>query len=461
MNPITLARTTAGEYATPKCLLVPSHKTFQRSWPDTTSVTSIRRSSLSRVLKFPSLAQSAQQSLLTIGAVRLSCGGAERSTRQRGCMAAAHGVRIARTTGWKAGMLRDYLQLAKYRLSGLVAFTAGVGYVMRADDDQQGSPQQTSVRFWRELSATTAGTFMAAAAANTLNQMYEIQSDARMGRTRLRPLPTGRLSLAQAAVFAAASAASGIALLVHETNPAAATIAAANIALYAGVYTPLKALSPINTWVGAVVGALPPMLGWAAASGGKLTGERERGAWALGGLLFLWQIPHFHALAAVARADYAAGGLKMLAVTNPSCNAQWAKLTSAAMIPVGAAFVSCDLTSDIFGWEAAVLGAWMYRGAARMSAAPASASAARPLFKASIVHLPVTMLLMMAHKLTPAERARQEASNQRRDRAYLDRQKDMNPIRIYHPWETLAPFPFLPLPLTVPAAVVLKKPSAS
>jgi heme o synthase len=462
-NPITLGEDNCWRICHPQLLLVPLPRNVSPELArHRLRLRTFHRSFLSRVLKFPTLAQPARQSLLTIGAVRLSCGGAGRSTRQRGCMAAAHGVRIARTTGWKAGMIRDYLQLAKYRLSGLVAFTAGVGYVMRADDEQQGSPQQQiSVRFWRELSATTAGTFMAAAAANTLNQMYEIQSDARMGRTRLRPLPTGRLSLAQAAAFAAASAASGIALLVHETNPAAATIAAANIALYAGVYTPLKALSPINTWVGAVVGALPPMLGWAAASGGKLTGERERGGWALGGLLFLWQIPHFHALAAVARADYAAGGLKMLAVTNPSCNAQWAKLTSAAMIPVGAAFVSCDLTSDIFGWEAAVLGAWMYRGAARMSAAPASARAARPLFKASIVHLPVTMLLMMAHKLTPAERARREASNQRRDRAYLDRQQDMNPIRIYHPWETLAPFPFLPLPLTVPAAVVLKKPSAS
>jgi heme o synthase len=369
-------------------------------------------------------------------------------------MAGAHGVRLARANGFKSSAFRDYLLLGKYRLSGLVAFTAGVGYIMRAEEPQDGA---RSARFWRELGATTVGTFLAGAAANTLNQMYEIRSDARMGRTRLRPLPAGRLSMAQAGVFAAASAASGLALLAYETNATSAAIAGANVALYACVYTPLKALSPINTWVGAVVGALPPMLGWAAASGGTLTGERERGAWVLGGLLFLWQIPHFHALAAVARADYAAGGLKMLAVTNPVANAQWAKLTSMAMIPIGAAVVSCDMTSDIFGWEAAVLGAWMYRGAMRLSAAPASALAARPLFKASIISLPVTLTLMMVHKLTPDELARREEYSRQRSQNGLYERRDIYPIRIYHPWETLAPFPFLPLPLTVPATVVCER----
>lgn len=342
---------------------------------------------------------------------------------------------------------RDLLKLSKHRLSALVAFTAGVGYASRADPDDPDPAARVAgtKNYYRGIICTTAGTWLAAACANTLNQMYEIRSDALMARTRLRPLPSGRIGLAQAACFALATGVSGVSLLAHETNEVTTSLAAANIFLYAGVYTPLKAISTINTWIGAVVGALPPMHGWAAASGGKLFGDRERGAWALGSLLFVWQIPHFHALAVVSRADYAAGGLKMLAVTDPTANAAWARIMSAAMIPAGTLFTMSGVTSGLFGVEAAVLGLWMYRGSLFMSAAPTSVSAARPLFRASISHLPVTLSLLLAHRIPY-------------DSSILEEQATTNmrarEIRYHQPWEIMAPFPFLPVPCGVPAVVI-------
>lgn len=345
--------------------------------------------------------------------------------------------------GRAAAYARDLLKLSKHRLSGLVALTAGAGYALRHDPEDDPRPPAA---YWRQLGAVTAGTFLSAACANTLNQIYEVRSDALMARTRLRPLPSGRVSVLHAACFAAASGLAGVGLLRREANDTAAALAATNVALYAGVYTPLKPLSTLNTWVGAVVGAIPPMLGWAAASNGSLSSERERGAWALGSMLFLWQIPHFHALAVVSRADYAAAGLKMLAVTNPVRNAMWARVTAAAMVPLGAAFVSTGVTSAVFGWEAALLGLWMCRGAGRMALAPTSIAAARPLFRASIFHLPICMALMMAHRVPYGQVAEQNLVARRED--------NCNEVRIHQPWEVMAPFPFLPVPMGVPAIVL-------
>ena len=348
-------------------------------------------------------------------------------------------------------LLRNYLKLSKHRLSGLVAFTAGVGYAMRADFPSRSTSETKALssQYLRKLGATTVGTWLTAACANTLNQMYEIRSDSLMGRTRARPLPSGRISFAHAALFATVTGISGLGILSCETNSTATALAGANILLYAGVYTPLKPISTINTWIGAVVGAIPPMLGWAAASDGNLLGAREHGAWVLGSLLFLWQIPHFHALAVVSRADYIAGGLKMLAVSNPVANATWAKAAAGAMLPLGALACSCGLTSPLFTVEAAALSAWMYKGALRMAAAPTSVAAARPLFRATIFHLPLTLSLMLFHRLPNVDSmvskttAQQDGNNKRK------------PYEVYlqQPWEVMAPFPFLPVPCGVPAVV--------
>lgn len=132
--------------------------------------------------------------------------------------------------------------------------TAAAGYVLGSDDTIQ----------WAGLGWTCLGTLMASAAANTCNQLYEIRTDALMKRTAGRPLPSGRVSVPHAAAFAAFMAAGGV-LSLYQTNKLTAALGAGNIALYAAVYTPLKQMSVVNTWVGALVGAIPPLMGWAAA----------------------------------------------------------------------------------------------------------------------------------------------------------------------------------------------------
>lgn len=344
-------------------------------------------------------------------------------------------AREARTLG------RCYLKLSKYRLSGLVALTAGVGYTLRheAGDDE------AAHSFVRGAAVTTAGTWLAAACANTLNQLYERHSDGLMMRTRARPLPSGRVGVAHAVAFAAVAGATGLGLLAVETNPTATALAAANIALYAGVYTPLKRISTVNTPVGAIVGALPPLLGWAAASDGALTAPRERGGLALAATLFLWQIPHFHALAVVSRKDYAAASLRMLAVSDPVANALWARRAAAALVPAAFLFSATGVTAPVFAWQAAALGVWMHHGATKLVTSPASTAAARPLFRASIVHLPVVLALLCLHKTPYVYEAPAPAA--------LPPPRAETTRIILQPWEVMAPFPFLPVPRGAPAVV--------
>ena len=162
---------------------------------------------------------------------------------------------------------------------------------------------------------SSVGTSLAIASANTFNQVIEIEKDALMSRTWNRILPSGdyykqqsliikgQISRLHAFNFGIATGLAGTALLYFTVNPLCAALALGNIILYAGVYTPLKQLHTANTHVGSIVGAIPPMIGWCAATGGL-----EMGAWVMGALLYLWQIPHFHALAWRLRSDYQKGG---------------------------------------------------------------------------------------------------------------------------------------------------------
>lgn len=359
-------------------------------------------------------------------------------------------------------VVSDLLKLSKHRLSALVAFTATTGYMCRAErqsnpttvphdlpsdpharSDPQSECSNSHVFSVRTLTATTVGTFLTAASANTLNQVYERFSDALMARTARRPLPSGRVGLMSALAFAGASALAGLSLLYHETNTTATLLAASNIALYAGVYTPLKRFSPVNTWVGAVVGAIPPLLGWAAASEGYLLNRQERPAWLLASFLFLWQIPHFHALAVALRADYVRAGLRMLGVSNPIANARWAAITAALLVPTGFALHAEGVVNEAFAWQSALLSVLMYSSATSLVANPTSMIAARSLFRASIVHLPVSLVLLLAQRnpYPSTDQSSQEISQLPRE------------VRVYQPWEVYAPFPFLPIPRGAPAVV--------
>lgn len=305
-----------------------------------------------------------------------------------GIAAAAAGAAGVPARGWRE-LAQVYKQLSKARLSLLVVSTSAAGYVL-------GSPEAVN---WAGMGWCCLGTFCASAAANTLNQVYEISNDSLMKRTRNRPLPMGRISRAHALGFAAAMGTAGTAMLYYKCNPLTAALGSANIALYAGVYTPLKVVSPINTLVGAVVGAIPPLMGWAAASGGL-----EPGAAVLAAGLYFWQIPHFLALAWLCRDDYARGGYAMLSKFDPS-----GRRTAAAafrncvyMFPLGMAAVATGLASYSFAYLSALATGALAATSTAFYSSPTSANA-RLLFRASLLHLPLWMAALVAFRLPQTE----------------------------------------------------------
>eukprot|EP00871_Galdieria_phlegrea_P001761 jgi/Galph1/2586/GphlegSOOS_G1242.1 len=297
---------------------------------------------------------------------------------------------------WKKTLFL-YLKLSKHRLSSLVVFTAIVGYYM-------GCKEEGNIFQWKSFLCMTAGTGLAAASANAWNQIREIEKDSRMLRTRLRPLPAGLVSKSQAVIFAGLTAGAGACFLFLGVpdHGISAALGMSNVLLYAAVYTPLKVLHPVNTWVGAVVGAIPPMMGWSAATKGKIW---ESGSILLASTLFLWQIPHFHALAVMCYKDYCAGGYKMLGQLHPRANAVLALLTCIALLPLGPLAIHFDMTTSYFGWEATALGLWLLQSSFKLVRNPTSAQAARPLFRVSISYLPLFLGCMCFHRKKSMENA--------------------------------------------------------
>ena len=196
----------------------------------------------------------------------------------------------------------DYVALTKPRLNGLVVATSAAGYMLGA-----AGSLDLSAMAW-----AVSGTALVAGGAAVLNQVYERDTDRLMRRTRTRPLPDGRVPAPEARRFGVMLAVAGLALLAARSNSLAFGLAAATLVIYLALYTPLKRRSPFATLVGAVPGALPPLIGWAAAHGAVSAG----GA-ALFAIVFLWQIPHFMAIAWLYRDDYEKAGFPMLPVIEP------------------------------------------------------------------------------------------------------------------------------------------------
>ena len=278
----------------------------------------------------------------------------------------------------------DYVALAKPRLNGLVVASALAGYAMAGGDTSD------VVRVcW-----TLLGTAFVAGGASALNQLLERDSDALMRRTRLRPLPDGRLQPAEALVFGSATAAVGLAILAAGVNVLSALVAFATLASYAVVYTPLKRRTSLATIVGAIPGALPPVIGWAAGRG-----DLSQGAWVLFGILFLWQLPHFLAIAWIYREDYARAGLPMLPVIEPDgySTARQAVVYSAALLPLALAPTLVGMTGPTYFAGAFVLTAALLALAVRFAQDRATTSA-RALFYGSIIYLPLLWILMITDR---------------------------------------------------------------
>jgi len=275
-------------------------------------------------------------------------------------------------------------ELTKPRITQFVLLTAAAGFYVAATAG--GGTVDLAL-----FAHTLVGTALVAAGTNAFNQLRERDVDARMERTRRRPLPSGRVTPRAAAWFATAIAGAGLAYLAVLVNPLTTSLAALTLVSYVALYTPLKRRSSLNTLVGAVPGALPIVGGWTAA-GGSL----DAAAAALFWILFLWQLPHFLALAWIYRDDYRRGGLVMLSGDDPDGRrtARMVLLYALALVPVSLVPRQLGLAGNVYFVGALALGL-VYAGAGAVMTLGPTGSRAWRVFVTSIVYLPALLALMV------------------------------------------------------------------
>lgn len=286
---------------------------------------------------------------------------------------------------WRLG---DYYELTKPRLNFLVVITTMVGYYMACGADM-------SMAQWLLLLHTLIGTALTAASAGTLNQYIERRHDAKMRRTADRPLPAGRIAPSEALVFAVALGTAGVLYLLLLVNPLTATLGAFTLLSYAFIYTPLKRLSTLNTIVGAIPGAIPAVMGWTAARN-AVSVE----AIALFAIMFIWQIPHFLAIAILYRDDYRAGGFKMLPCIEDDhliSTGRHIILYCLTLIPVSLIPAFIHLSGVVYFAAAVILGL-IFLGFGLRATATKTRFDARRLFFASIIYLPLLFAFMMINR---------------------------------------------------------------
>jgi len=285
----------------------------------------------------------------------------------------------------RATGVADFIALTKPRLNVLVVATSAAGYYL-------GGPASPDFAL---MAQAVAGTALVAGGAAVLNQLYERRTDALMRRTRMRPLPDGRVSPSDARAFGVVLSAAGLLLLALRANWLAAAIALATLVVYLAVYTPMKLRTPLSTLVGAVPGALPALIGWTASHGSIAVGGAT-----LFAIVFLWQIPHFMAIAWLYRDDYGKAGFPMLPVIEPEGRraGRQAVVYSLALVPVSLAPTLVGISGQAYFSTALMLGLALLVLAGRF-ARTRSEGSARALFLGSITYLPVLWIAMILDRL--------------------------------------------------------------
>jgi protoheme IX farnesyltransferase len=284
----------------------------------------------------------------------------------------------------RSRVVADLAELVKARLTLLVLVTTAVGFYLGAPADV--APLA--------LLHAVLGTALAAAGAAALNQWWERQLDALMHRTRSRPIPAGRMLPRDALIIGSLLSIGGVTYLALVCNALSAVLAAATIAIYIFGYTPLKRLSTVNTLVGAIPGAIPPLIGWAAARGSV-----EWPAWTLFAILFCWQMPHFFAIAWMYREDYARAGFRMLSSRDVDGRRSGRQSVFFAALLVIASCLPAllGLSSRTFLVAEVLLG-FAFLVLAMRFYALRNVSRARQLFIGSIIYLPLVLGLLVATK---------------------------------------------------------------
>eukprot|EP00531_Pseudo-nitzschia_arenysensis_P007112 CAMPEP_0116136396 /NCGR_PEP_ID=MMETSP0329-20121206/11700_1 /TAXON_ID=697910 /ORGANISM="Pseudo-nitzschia arenysensis, Strain B593" /LENGTH=455 /DNA_ID=CAMNT_0003631257 /DNA_START=176 /DNA_END=1540 /DNA_ORIENTATION=- len=280
----------------------------------------------------------------------------------------------------------SYLQLGKAKLSGLVVTTSLAGFVAAGGPLYEQAPLAASC---------VVGTALCSFSAAALNQIFEKDRDSKMKRTQQRPLVTGALSVDEAKAAATLWGVGGTSLLFVGTDPVTALLGVGNIGLYAGLYTYMKPRSVYNTWVGAVVGAIPPVMGWTAATSGALL---DLDALILGLTLYYWQLPHFFALNYMYRVDYERGGFCMLSSHEVDGERTSAAIFRNAAYLSAIPFVStfAGVTSSMFALEGIALNSYALYVAHKFRQERTNANA-RKVFLTSLWYLPSWLVLFLLH----------------------------------------------------------------
>jgi len=287
-------------------------------------------------------------------------------------------------------LLRDYVELTKPRITWLILMSTAIGYFF-------GLPRASNWRLFLgsidllSLFHTIVGTGLIASGTAALNQWYEREADRQMRRTAQRPLPAGRLSASRALAFGIALSALGFTELWLGVNLLSGLIGVFTLASYLFLYTPLKQKTWWSTTIGAIPGAMPPVIGYAAASG---TVSHE--AWVLGAILFLWQFPHFYSIAFMYKDDYARAGIRMLPVVEPDgrSTARQMVVYGMALIPVSLTPALMGMSGLVYGVGALVLGLWFLYSDVRV-ALDFSRVRARRVLLTSVLYLPLIYGLML------------------------------------------------------------------
>lgn len=277
----------------------------------------------------------------------------------------------------------DYWDLTKPRLVFLVLLSTFVGFFLALEGKMP----------FLLLFSTLIGTALVAGGSQVLNQWLERREDALMKRTENRPLPAGRVEPVEALTFGAALSILGLGILEFSVNSLTAFLAAVTLVSYLAFYTPLKKKTPFCTIVGAFPGALPPLIGWAAAAG-----TLSFRAWILFFIMFLWQLPHFLAIAWLYREDYRNAGMKMLSVldTTGKMTGRQIVMYSAALLPVSLMPTVFQMTGHLYFFGALFLGVWLLFLA--IGSVSSIEREARFLFRASIFYLALILILMLLDK---------------------------------------------------------------
>lgn len=293
------------------------------------------------------------------------------------------------TIAYSSNKIKDYFQLVKPNLSFLVVFSSVIGYLLAPNAQFD----------WAQILLLFLGGALVTSGANVINQILERNSDKLMKRTAGRPLPDGRMAVSEAVVLSTVTSLAGFAIMYFGFNPLAALLSVISSVIYGFIYTPMKRIHPICILIGAIPGALPPLIGWTAATG-TLSEVSDFGGWSLFLIQFFWQFPHLWAIAWVGYEDYQKAGIRMLPSREgkTSFTGLQSMFYSITLIPLVLIPYALGMTGRLGMWLSVLLG-FLYFMASFNFYLKNDKVSAKKLMYASFIYLPVVLIVLLFDKI--------------------------------------------------------------